>query len=140
MKLKKIDIILVLTLLGSVFVFLCNKCKKTIPHNLNIAKTEIKWLMGKEIYLGALTLGKPIKFLNKFINSGSNVLVIENQKSSCGCTEFSFSSSEVKPSDTCIVQGIISPKFSGNNSVTIGFDANTKDIKNKIVIHYEGKE
>jgi hypothetical protein len=140
MKLKRIDTILILTLFGSAVFFLYNKYKKTKSHNLNIAKTEIRWLGGKEINLGVIALEKPVTFLNKFVNIGSNVLWIENQKSSCGCTGFSFSTTELKPNDTCIIQGTISPKFKGVNNVAITFDANTEDVKNKIVVHYEGKE
>jgi hypothetical protein len=64
-----------------------------------------------------------------FTNTGSEPLIIENAKGSCGCTVPKFPKEPIKPGDTGEIEVVYSPgKQKGAQNKTITITANTDPI------------
>lgn len=73
--------------------------------------------------------------LFKFTNTGSEPLIIEAAKGSCGCTVPVFPKEPIKPGETGEIEVVYSPgKQQGSQSKTITITANTNPISTTLNI------
>lgn len=71
----------------------------------------------------------------KFTNTGSEPLIIEDAKGSCGCTVPSYPREPIKPGDTGEIEIVYSPgKQQGSQNKTITITANTNPISTTLNI------
>ena len=71
----------------------------------------------------------------KFTNTGSEPLIIEDAKGSCGCTVPVFPKEPIKPGETGEIEVVYSPgKQQGSQSKTITVTANTNPISTTLNI------
>lgn len=138
MKLRKIDIVIIVLFLFSLVFWGYRKWSASDLHDLTKNRTSIFWEAGDTLQLGKLSIGKEYTFNKKFYNAGNNLLHVQNIKITCGCTQADFSSLEINPFDSCILTGKITTKYPGKNFTKILFDANTDSIGNALLVHFEG--
>lgn len=71
----------------------------------------------------------------KFTNTGSEPLIIEDAKGSCGCTVPAYPKEPIKPGDTGEIEIVYSPgKQQGSQNKTITITANTNPISTTLNI------
>jgi len=71
----------------------------------------------------------------KFTNTGSEPLIIEDAKGSCGCTVPSYPREPIKPGETGEIEIVYSPgKQQGSQNKTITITANTNPISTTLNI------
>lgn len=71
----------------------------------------------------------------KFTNTGSEPLIIEDAKGSCGCTVPSYPREPIKPGETGEIEIVYSPgKQQGSQNKTITITANTSPISTTLNI------
>jgi hypothetical protein len=103
----------------------------------SLAKT--KWVFEKtEHNFGTVKQGDDVEYKFKFTNTGSEPLVIEDAKGSCGCTVPSYPKEPLAPGTS----GEILVKFnsagkSGNQQKTVTLTANTEPISTILTIKAE---
>ncbi len=89
---------------------------------------------------GTVDEGKKVKHVYKFTNVGTEPLVIQNAKASCGCTVPTYAKDPIQPGETGEIDVVFDSKGRpGKVSKTVTITANTEPVKTVLFLTGEVK-
>lgn len=105
-------------------VFSCKKQKEAIKKtNIQFTKTSVNF--------GQTTLNKEVTSTFEFSNTGNNLLVISNVKTSCGCTVAKWPNSPIEVGATGKITITYDAKYPGyfNKNINVFYNGNNSPKK-----------
>ena len=108
---------------------------------INPSSTEsvVEWLTPTEHDFGDIPQGKPVPYYFKFKNTSDQPLIIENVRSTCGCTGLDWEDDVIPPGE----EGKIKIEYDANKlgffykKITVFFNAQRKPEKLAITGYVE---
>ena len=109
---------------------------KSVSGTLNVSKSELAW-ENRRIDVGSIPRDVPVEVEFHFVNEGDVPVVIENVRTSCGCTAARHSVAPVLPGESSLIRVTYNAKKAGvfRKSITV----ETSDDENPMVLLIAGE-